>query len=86
MKCRAKWETKDDKALRNKFEETFIYGDLATNAKQFDGLRKLINTTTAKPAKYCPFCLSNTNTQVTPDGILFDEINYRLLIGGVICR
>ena len=35
------------KALRRKFEETFIYGDSVTNAKQFDGLRKLINTTTA---------------------------------------
>ncbi|MFQ6122819.1 MAG: major capsid protein [Dehalococcoidales bacterium] len=35
------------KALRDKFEETFIYGDSATNAKQFDGLRKLIDTTTA---------------------------------------
>ena len=35
------------KALRDKYEETFIYGDSATNAKQFDGLRKLIDTTTA---------------------------------------
>jgi len=35
------------KALRRKFEETFIYGDSVTNAKQFDGLRKLIDTTTA---------------------------------------
>jgi hypothetical protein len=35
------------KALKDKFEETFIYGDLTANAKQFDGLRKLINTTTA---------------------------------------
>jgi len=35
------------KALRRKFEETFIYGDSATNTKQFDGLRKLIDTTTA---------------------------------------
>ena len=35
------------KALRDKFGETFIYGDSATNAKQFDGLRKLIDTTTA---------------------------------------
>jgi len=35
------------KALRRKFEETFVYGDSATNTKQFDGLRKLINTTTA---------------------------------------
>jgi hypothetical protein len=32
------------KALQQKFEETFIYGDVGTNAKQFDGLRKLINT------------------------------------------
>jgi len=35
------------KALRVKFEETFIYGDLATNPNQFDGLRKLVDTTTA---------------------------------------
>jgi len=32
------------KALRSKFEETFIYGNATTNAKQFDGLKKLINT------------------------------------------
>jgi hypothetical protein len=32
------------KALRNKFEEIFIYGNAAVNAKQFDGLKKLINT------------------------------------------
>jgi hypothetical protein len=37
------------KALKNKFEDTFIYGDSAGNAKQFDGLRKLINTGTASP-------------------------------------
>jgi len=35
------------KALRRKFEETFIYGDSETNTKQFDGLMKLIDTTTA---------------------------------------
>ncbi len=35
------------KALRDKFEETFIYGDSVTNSKQFDGLRKLIDTETA---------------------------------------
>jgi hypothetical protein len=35
------------KALKNKFEETFIYGNSITNAKQFDGLKKLINTGTA---------------------------------------
>jgi hypothetical protein len=33
------------KALRDKFEETFIYGE-ATGTKQFDGLRRLIDTTT----------------------------------------
>lgn len=35
------------KALKDKFEEGFIYGNTATSAKQFDGLRKLIDTTTA---------------------------------------
>ncbi len=35
------------KALRQKFEDTFIYGDTAASAKQFDGLRKLINTGSA---------------------------------------
>ncbi|HLB28035.1 MAG TPA: phage major capsid protein, partial [Dehalococcoidales bacterium] len=33
------------KALTSKFEDTFIYGDSSVNAKQFDGLRKLIDTT-----------------------------------------
>jgi len=35
------------KAVKNKFEDTFIYGDSAVNAKQFDGLKKLIDTATA---------------------------------------
>lgn len=35
------------KALKDKFEENFIYGDTSSDAKQFDGLRKLIDTTTA---------------------------------------
>jgi len=35
------------KAVKDKFEETFIYGDTVVNTKQFDGLRKLIDTTTA---------------------------------------
>lgn len=35
------------KAVKDKFEDTFIYGNSAVNAKQFDGLRKLIDTTTA---------------------------------------
>ena len=35
------------KALKQKFEEIFIYGDSDTNSKQFNGLRLLIDTTTA---------------------------------------
>ncbi|OGO23779.1 MAG: major capsid protein [Chloroflexi bacterium RBG_16_50_9] len=35
------------KALRDKFEEVFIYGNSTVNAKQFDGIRKLIDTGTA---------------------------------------
>jgi len=35
------------KALRHKFEDTFIYGDPSVNAKQFTGLRMLIDTTSA---------------------------------------
>ncbi len=35
------------KALRDKFEETFVYGDATANPKQFDGLRKYIDTATA---------------------------------------
>lgn len=35
------------KALKQKFNDTFIYGDSSVNAKQFDGLRKLINTAQA---------------------------------------
>jgi hypothetical protein len=34
------------KALKNKFEETFIYGDSTVSTKQFDGLRKLVDTGT----------------------------------------
>ena len=32
------------KALKDKFEENFIYGDSGENSKQFDGLRTLIDT------------------------------------------
>lgn len=35
------------KALRHKFEDTFIYGNTSTDAKAFDGIRKLIDTATA---------------------------------------
>ena len=35
------------KALQDKFEEVFIYGDSGENAKQFDGLKELIDTATA---------------------------------------
>ena len=34
------------KSLRHKFEDTFIYGNTASSAKQFNGIRKLIDTTT----------------------------------------
>ena len=33
------------KALKDKFEDTFIYGDSAVDSKQYDGVRKLIDTT-----------------------------------------
>ncbi|MDD5082727.1 MAG: phage major capsid protein [Dehalococcoidales bacterium] len=35
------------KALKNKFEEIFVYGDATSSPKQFDGLKKLIDTATA---------------------------------------
>jgi hypothetical protein len=35
------------KAVRDKFEETFIYGDSTASPKEFEGLRNLIDTTTA---------------------------------------
>ncbi len=35
------------KALRDKFDETFVYGDATANPKQFDGLRNLIDTESA---------------------------------------
>lgn len=34
------------KALKHKFEEAFIYGDSIVDSKQFDGLRKILDTTT----------------------------------------
>ncbi len=37
------------KALQQKFEDIFIYGDSSVNAKQFDGLKKIINTASAGP-------------------------------------
>jgi hypothetical protein len=35
------------KALKDKFDETFVYGDTTSNPKQFDGLIKLIDTASA---------------------------------------
>lgn len=35
------------KALKDKFEDTFLYGNATTSPKQFDGIRKLIDTGTA---------------------------------------
>ena len=40
------------KAVKDKFEETFIYGDSATSSKQFDGLRVLIDPTTARSSPW----------------------------------
>ena len=37
------------KAIRNTFEETFIYGDAAAETRQFDGLRRLIGTGASGP-------------------------------------
>jgi len=37
------------KALRGKFEETFIYGNSTLNPKQFNGLRALIDTDSTSP-------------------------------------
>ncbi len=34
------------KAMRNKFEESFIYGDASLSSKEYDGLRRLIGTMT----------------------------------------
>ncbi len=34
------------KALRDKLEDTFVYGNSAVSAKQFDGIKKLIDTGT----------------------------------------
>jgi HK97 family phage major capsid protein len=35
------------KAIRHELEEKFVYGDIAADANQFDGLRKIIDTTQA---------------------------------------
>lgn len=35
------------KALKDKFEETFVYGDATASPKQYDGLRQLIDTESA---------------------------------------
>ncbi len=35
------------KAAKQKFDATFIYGDSSVNGKEFDGLKKLIDTATA---------------------------------------
>ncbi|KTB49178.1 Phage capsid family [Dehalogenimonas alkenigignens] len=37
------------KALKDRFEQVFIYGDEAESPKEFDGLRKLIDTATPGP-------------------------------------
>ena len=41
------------KALKDKFEETFIYGDTGNNPKQFNGLIKLIDASTSSDQLVC---------------------------------
>jgi hypothetical protein len=58
------------KALRRKFEETFIYGNSATNTKQFDGLRKLIDTTTASDQVIAMGAIGDTLTLAKLDELI----------------
>lgn len=57
------------KALRTKFEEIFIYGNAAVNPRQFDGLKKLINTTVAGPQV---IAMADTGAELTLDKL--DEL------------
>ncbi len=57
------------KALKQKFDEIFIYGDSATGSKQFDGIRKLINTSSGS-AQVVP--MSETGDTLTLDKL--DEL------------
>src|SRR3989337_2998853 len=56
------------KALRHKFEDTFIYGDTAVDAKSFDGLRKLIATGTASDQ-----VIAAGATRATPNPAMLDQ-------------
>jgi len=58
------------KALRHKFEDTFIYGDSAVNAKQFNGLRKLINTASASDQLIAMAATGATLTLVKIDELI----------------
>jgi hypothetical protein len=57
------------KALRTKFEEIFIYGNAAVNAKEFNGVKKLINTATAGSQV---IAMSDTGSTLTLDKL--DEL------------
>ena len=50
------------KGFRHKFEEMLIYGDNTTNSKQFDGIRLMIDTTTASDQV---LAMSATGTTLT---------------------
>lgn len=52
------------KALKHKFEEAFIYGDSATDSKQFDGLNKILDTAT--PGEQV-ICMGDTGATLTLD-------------------
>ncbi len=57
------------RALRHKFEEIFIYGDSEISAKQFDGIRKLIDTETESDQVVA---MSATGSELTLDKL--DEL------------
>jgi len=58
------------KALRNKFEDTFIYGNSGVNSKQFDGLKKLIDTGTAGSQLICAGASGATLTLAMLDQLI----------------
>jgi len=58
------------KALRHTFEEYFIYGNSATSSKQFDGIRKLINTATASDQLVAAGAIGATLTLTMVDELI----------------
>ena len=59
------------KALKDKFEETFIYGNATASPKQFDGLRKLIDTTTGSAQVIAMGATGATLTSSTMSAVIW---------------